>query len=220
MSPESDPFLLPDHPAYPEIMTDAAVNVLRSNGVTEFSVSKLARWMKVTPQALLNMYSRARAIELIAICFSRRWERWSISEFAWQRTEHPCPLALPKNENERHGVRVLGVLEELAEGERLRGNPLPSRHFADLRRDEMELLSSRLVALRPGQEFAPAATVELEGLFAFVSGLRRRLADSSGALTWEQARELFACAVNQVSGSVPDGRTTPPEEHPRHEPAA
>jgi hypothetical protein len=176
--------------------------------------------MKVSPQALLNMYSRSRALELIIICFSRRWQRWSIGEFAWQRADQPCPLALPHGEDERHGVRVLSVLAELAEGERLRGNPVPTHHLADLHRDEVELLSNRMVALCPGEELEPPDGVEVEGLHALLSGLRRRLADGPGALTWEQARELFARSVSAVAGSGPDGRTTPPELRPRHEPAA
>src|SRR5262249_54396834 len=120
------PFLLPDHRDYPEVLTDAAVHVLEMSGVAQFSVAALARWMKVSPEAIHNLYSRARVIELVIICFSRRWGYWTTSDHLWLRAEHPCPLRLPTTAEERHGVRVLRALEELARGERLRGNPLPA----------------------------------------------------------------------------------------------
>ena len=40
-----------------------------ATGVDRFSVAAIARWMNVTPAAVLNDYSRARVLELINICF-------------------------------------------------------------------------------------------------------------------------------------------------------
>lgn len=52
MSSDS-PFLLPHHLDYAEVITDAAVHVLEMRGVDTFSVSAMARWMKVSPEAVL-----------------------------------------------------------------------------------------------------------------------------------------------------------------------
>ena len=61
----TSPFLTPDNPDLVEVLTDAAVEVLRTRGVDRFSVSALARWMKVTPEAVLNVHSRSRVVEIV-----------------------------------------------------------------------------------------------------------------------------------------------------------
>lgn len=214
------PFLLPDHREYAEILTDAAVHVLEMRGVAEFSVAAMARWMKVTPEAVHNLYSRARAIELVVMCFSRRWLHWTLSEYGWLRADHPCPLQLPGTPEERHGVRVLLALTELARGEGLRGNPLPERHLADLRREEAELLRLRLLQMNPALPLPAGGGVQLTGLLALVSGLRTALAAEPTALTLEQASEIFAGAVSAIVGPATGEQTTSPGPHPPHEPAA
>jgi len=216
----SSPFLLPDHRDYPEVLTDAAVHVLATRGVASFSISAMARWMKVSPQAALNMYSRSRTIELVTICFSKRWLRWSIGEAAWLRQEHPCPLRLPRTVDERHGVRVLAALDELARGESLRGNPLPAGHLARLRDDEADLLGSRLAELSPTQFYRPAAAEDVRGLLALASGLRQALTQQPVKLTWDEASRQLAAAASAVASSGPDAPTTSSDLPPPSEPAA
>lgn len=216
----TSPFLLPDHCDYAEVLTDAAVQVLATRGVATFSVSAMARWMKVSPQAALNMYSRSRVIEVVTICFAKRWLAWSISEIAWLRQEHPCPLRLPRTAEERHGVRVLAALDELARGEQLRGNPLPAGHHSRLRKDETDLLRFRLAELSPSQLHSPAGAQEVRGLLALVSGLRLALVQQPVTLTWDEAGRQFAAAASAVASSEPDGRTRPPDLLPPNEPAA
>lgn len=59
------PFLRMDDPHPSEILTDAAVHVLAERGLASFSVGALARWMKVTPAAVLKATSRAQVIEIV-----------------------------------------------------------------------------------------------------------------------------------------------------------
>ena len=221
----SSPFLLPDHPDYAEVLTDAAVHILATRGVASFSVSAMARWMKVSPQAALNTYSRSRAIEVVTICFSKRWLRWSIGEHDWLRQQQACPLRLPRTEEERHGVRVLAALAELARGEALMGNPLPAGHLARLRDEETELLRSRLAQLSPTQLspagiVSPAAERELRGLMCLLGGLRQGLVERPVKLTWQDACQQLAPAASAVASSVPDGQTTSSGLPPPSEPAA
>jgi hypothetical protein len=215
-----NPFVLPDHSDYAEILTDAAVHVLEMRGVAEFSVAAMARWMKVSPQAVHNLYSRSRAIEIVIICFCRRWLHWSASDYRWLHAEHPCPLRIPREPEERHGTRVLHALTELARGERVRGNPLPELHLAQLRTDEGELLRSRLAQLSPVQFYAPVEEIELNGLMAVLSGLRYTRAVDPASLTWEQACRAFARAVSAVAKPGQAAPTSPQDLHPPHEPAA
>jgi hypothetical protein len=215
-----NPFLLPDHADYAEVLTDAAVHVLEMRGIAEFSVASMARWMKVSPEAVHNLYSRSRAIEVVTICFCRRWLHWSASDYLWLDAENPCPLRIPRELEERHGTRVLHALTELARGERLRGNPLPDQHLARLRKDEADLLRSRLAQLSPAQWYTPIAEVELNALMALLGGLRHSRAVDPALLTWEQACETFGRAVSAVANPAPAGPTRPQDLPPPREPAA
>jgi hypothetical protein len=216
----SNPFLRPDDCRYEEILTDAAVHVLETTGVDRFSVAAMARWMKVTPVAVNNHYSRARVLDLVTICFSRRWLGWSVSDPRWLQAEHPCPLQLPRTAEERHGVVVLQAIGELARGERVRGNPLPALRLAGLRADEREMLGSRLTQLNPADIYTPVADDELRGLTAVLTGLRTGLAQDPPELSWEAACEQFARAASAAAGS---GRDVPSKRsglNPPNEPAA
>jgi len=215
-----NPFLLPDHADYAEILTDAAVHVLEIRGVAEFSVAAMARWMKVSPQAIHNLYSRSRAIEVVTIRFCRRWLHWSASDHRWLQAEHPCPLRIPREPEERHGTQVLQALTELARGERVRGNPLPELRLAHLRNNERDLLRSRLAQLSPAQFYAPVEEIELSGLMALLSGLRHTRAVDPASLTWEQACRAYARAVSAVANPAPAAPTSPQDLPPPHEPAA
>jgi hypothetical protein len=218
------PFLRPEHRDYPEILTDAAVHVLETTGVDRFSVAAMARWMKVTPEAIHNYYSRARVLDLVTICFSRRWLQWSVRDVRWLQAAPPCPLLLPSTPEERHGVRVLQALTELARGERVRGNPLPATRLSNLRSAERELLASRVTQLKATDIYEPVADIDLAGLMALLYGLRSGLAEDPPLLGWESACARFAEAASAVAGAVAgsgrDAPTTRLDLNPRNEPAA
>jgi hypothetical protein len=184
------PFLRMDDARLPEILTDAAINVLGSGGIDRFSVRALARWMKVSPPAVLNDFSRARVLELIIISFEKRWLAWSGSEPIFGPAPAAVPLRLPATPDECLGVRVYSGLQQLAEAERLRDNPGPTTHLERLRDEELVLLRFRLeppdrccTCLIDDQ--AVAATL------AMVQGLRLALADRSPVMTWSQACEAL-----------------------------
>ncbi len=214
------PFLLPDHRDYVEILTDGAVHVLETTGVDRFSVAAIARWMKVSPEAIHNHYSRARVLDIVTIRFSRRWLQWSVGDPRWLKAPHPCPLRLPRAADERHGVVVLQAITELARGERVRGNPLPTLRLAKLREDERELLGSRVTQLRSADIYGPVEDVELRNLNALLTGLRSALAEDPPGLTWEAACEQFARAASAVAGSARDAPSRQSDLNPPNEPAA
>lgn len=151
--------------------------------------------------------------------FCRRFLRWSLGDVAWIQSPI-CPLRLPQTSEERHGIRVLHALQELAEGERRRGHPLPGQHLARLREDEAEVLRSRLAQVSPAQFDSPVAEPDLRGLTALVRGLRASLVDDPARLTWTEACEQLDRAVRTVVGSDPATPTTETDRHPPHEPAA
>ena len=214
------PFLLPDHVDYAEILTDAAVHVLETTGVDRFSVAAMARWMKVAPEAIHNRYSRARVLDVVMICFARRWLRWSVGDARWLQADHPCPLRLPRTAEDRHGVVVLQALTELARGERVLGNPLPGFRLAQLRKDEAELLDDRVTQLNSADIYTPIADVELRGLMALLTGLRSGLAEDEPGLSWGVACEVFAKAASEVARSGRDARPMRSDRSPQSEPAA
>src|SRR4051794_19417767 len=114
-----DPFMRPDDVRYAQILTDAAISVLRIMATDRFSVSAMARWMKVEPPAVLGQYSRSRVLQLVCICFTERWLSWSSTPDD-EPTDAPFLLRLPGTAAEVHGVRVLAALRELARGEFMR----------------------------------------------------------------------------------------------------
>jgi hypothetical protein len=203
------PFLRMDDPQLPEILTDATWEVLARHGLTEWSVAALARWMKVTPEAVYKQHRRSRVVELVVICFVRRWHQWAALEFPWD-----SPLRLPATEHERHAVVVRAALEELARGEAVRGNPLPARQFELLRADELALLAQRLDHLvtqanadRMGRQVLPGRKVsesDVHAVMAVIGGLRHALTQRPPALTHSEAVELVRREVSLIA----DARST------------
>jgi hypothetical protein len=189
------PFLRPDDPRYAEILTDATFHVIGAGGLGGFSVGALARWMRVTPGAVLKSLSRAEVIELVTVTFGRRWLEWAACDRA-------LAAALPRSDEELCGVRVHLALLELARGEEVRGNVAPARHLAQDRAEELDML-----ALRLSTTFArPVGPRELQATAAMVDGLRHRLAVFEPAMTSEAAcsilGELVDRLADQSSGSV------------------
>jgi hypothetical protein len=181
------PFLRLDDPGIPAVLTDATVNVLGARGIDRFSVRALARWMKTTPAAVLNNYSRARVLEIVIITFERRWLEWSGSEPMYGPNPAQVPLRLPATPDECLGVRVHSALQQLAEAERLRDHPASTAHLERLRDEELELLRFRLEGQRADCCQERFAERDVLGIMAMVTGLRLALADPSPALTWEDA---------------------------------
>ena len=195
------PFLRPEAGSYAEILTDATVHVLGAQGIDRFSVRALARWMKVVPATVLGEYSRARVLELVVICFERRWLAWSASEAMYGPAPTGLPLRLPLTEDEKLGVRVHGALQQLAEAEQLRGNPAPSVHLARLRREEHELLRHRLGQLARLTGHHPPSEAAVSSTMALVTGLRVMLADPAAELSWTDA---CAALLQQVTRHLED----------------
>jgi len=196
------PFLRPDERDYPEILTDAAVHVLGGQGFDRFSVRALARWMKITPAAVLNDYSRARVLELINIRFGNRWLAWSASEPLFGPTPASVPLRLPEGPDERLGIGVLTALQLLAEGERVRGNPVPAYQLDRLRDEELALLRHRLesaLSCCGGR----SDDREVRAVMALIRGLRLALAEAQPRLTRAEASDALRDYVLSVTRHAP-----------------
>jgi hypothetical protein len=187
------PFLRRDSVDYAEVPTDAAVHLLAGKGIDRFSVRAIARWMKVAPATILGDYTRARVLELVLICFRRRWLAWSASEPLWGPTPARVPLRLPLTSDERVGVRVYSALGHLAEAERLRGNSRPASLFERIGREEAELLRVRM---RPRCCDADAGDTAVHGVMALASGLRSSLSGSEPPLDSDAAVDLLADYVS------------------------
>ena len=185
------PFLRPDDRDYAEILTDATIHVLGAQGVDRWSVRAVARWMKVTPAAVLNDYSRRRVLEIVIICFERRWLAWAAAETMYGPSPTDTPLRLPATPDEHLGVRVLSSLQLLAESERLRGNPAPAVHLGRLRKEEQVLLRHRVSLLAERLGTPMPAEEAVTATLALVTGLRLALADPSPAITYPVACELL-----------------------------
>ncbi|WP_157544782.1 hypothetical protein [Nocardioides halotolerans] len=194
-----------DDREYAEILTDAAFFVISGKGVDRFSVRALARWMKVSPAAILNDYSRGRTLAMIAGRFGQRWLAWSAGDPLFGPTPARVPLRLPEGPDEQLGIRVLGALQLLAEGERVRGNGVPASQLDRLREEELALLRQRL---RDALRCCGAAPDDrhVAGIMALTRGLRETLADAESRLTPTEATEILSGYVAAAHATGCDGR--------------
>lgn len=191
-----DPFLRPDAPGYDEIFADGLVATLAAQGLTSWSVAAVARWMKVSPPAVLQKFSRARLLELAISAYGRRWLAWSTAVTGDPGSGGPLPARLPRSAAERHGVRVWALLGELARGELLAGREGASaRYAAALETEHLQVLRSLPGTLgrEPTPEEALATT-------ALVSGLRQALVDERTVP--ELAEACLRAHVTRLSRSV------------------
>jgi len=208
--PEDEPFLRPAALRTVDLLTEAAVNLLRTEGVDALSVGALARAINVTPQAVLKDYPRARVIELICIGFGDRWQSWACPD-----RKHDLPARLPRIAGERHGVQVMRALMELARGEQVRGRPTAALFLAGVAQRERDTLGAELDRICDRR----VTDDELARVHALVTGLRLALVDGPSEderhLTWEVAADLLRRQVaelvvdNQLAGDTLD-RETPP----------
>jgi hypothetical protein len=178
------PFTRDSSPRLPDIVTDGAVHLIGSAGVDRFSIRSIARWMRVTPSRLLDVYSRARLLEIIAIEFGNRWLEWTLAD------EEGSLLRLPESPDERLGVCVRTALEQLAESERHRGKPEPSNQFDYLDNQERAHLEMRMRGLSP--TCCPPDDHEVRAAMAVIAGLRVAVAHDPARLDLEVARRVLS----------------------------
>jgi len=186
------PFYREDSVDYSEMFTDALVDVLGAGGLDQFSVGAVARWMQLTPQAILQRCGgRARLLEWVTDSFARRWLGWSSRVGPEEFGLNPLG-ALPATDHERLGVRVWQALAELARGELVAGRPGPSLIVSECRAQERQLLSW---ALRDHWGRSPAEWDcdgwETDAAFALLEGVRFALARESEPMPLERGREVI-----------------------------
>ena len=191
------PFLRPTDPRLAEIVTDGAVHILAGHGVDRFSIRAIARWMRVTPAYLLNDFSRARLVEIILITFGDRWIQWCGAETA----PNGVGLRLPETPDECAGVRVRAALEQLADAEWLRGNPLPAHQVSDMAAREASLLAHRMHAASPPC-CAPGRD-EVIGVQALLHGLRQQMASPESPMPLDRARSVLDSATAGLTSHRP-----------------
>ncbi|GAA4378128.1 hypothetical protein [Nocardioides caricicola] len=194
-SPRS-PFLIPDS-AHPfDIYTDAVVHLLADRGIDRLSVRAIARWMGVTPAAVLQRHSQAQIREIVVARFGWRWVEWSCP-----RRDSGLPARLPTSADECHGVRVWQALGEISRGAALAGHPAPQSRLEQARRDEAEAVAvslTRLIRRRPDPR-------ETAGVLALVSGLRAEIAAAGSVVTSDVAAGILRDHVERLrqDGGVP-----------------
>jgi hypothetical protein len=207
---ETSPFLRPYDPTFEGIVTDGAVHVLERHGVTGFSISKIARWMRVTPSALLNDHSRSRLMEIVVMTFGDRWLEWSTT------TESPssaalsssAALRLPQTRDELRGVRAWADLRRLADSAEVCGDAAARVRVAEVDCAERDLLGQLVTSLAP--PCCPPSRVDIAVLMALTTGLRLDLAATAPALELRQAREVLQRGVDALTlhaGTCGDLRT-------------
>ena len=200
------PFVRPYALGIDEMLADGAVDLFRKRGVDALNVAALARWMRISRQALHERLwdpegTRRRIMRLTLLAFAERWLDW----VQLALLDDPPVPALPSTEEEAHGVRVWAGLQELARGERSSGNPDPAAVVAATLVREGESLKARVAAwvgANPSDE-------DLAELLALTDGLRASLIESVPRISYDQARALLARRLEALR-SPPSATGTPP----------
>lgn len=182
------PFLRPDAPSINDMLADGAVALLEERGIAAVNVAALARWMGVTKQTLSERLwdpdgPRRRIIRLTVLAFANRWLDWVDSALLG---DPPVP-ALPRSEEEVHGVRVWAALTELARGERVSGNPDPAAGIVatlEQERDAVRLRLKRWIGVDPSED-------EVVELCALADGLRAALVQPTTRLSSDDAQRIL-----------------------------
>ena len=183
-----DEFLRPHSLEYGDMVTDAAVEVLRDATLPGLSVRALARWMGITGPALTQRFgSRQRILEIVLTRYTRRWLGWA----GWPDPTDACPARIPESPIEIHALRVWLALHELANGEHRAGNDELSGVLTWARQEERELLGRGL-----DDRLARRVTdLEVDATLALLEGLRCALAVPEPKLTADEARSILAAHV-------------------------
>lgn len=191
----SSPFLRPDAVGYPAIFADGLVHLLGRSGLDRWSVRELARWMKVTPAAVLAKYRRADVLVMAVSEYARRWVAWA----GYPPYDSGLPASLPASAEEVHGVRVWWLLGELARSERLAGRPAAEEVYLAAEREERAFLARELEVLVERR----VSTEDLTATAALVAGLRALLVAPAPALSAEAAQQVLHAHVARLRGPAP-----------------
>lgn len=184
-----------DSAHHTDILTDGTVWVLARSGVDAYDMAALARWAKVSRQAIARRWSRAEVVEMVVERFEQRWLAWSC------RDRDRLPLALPRDHDERLGVRVRDAVVELALGEEAAGRPAAAAAVRATEARELEHVQRAL----------PGGTMqELAAVVALTAGLRRVLSLTPELLAPADAEDVLLRAIRR--GAEPDGGTDPARE--------
>lgn len=185
-----NPFLRPDAAGYPAIFADGIVHLLARRGLDRWSVGEIARWMKVTPAAVLQSFSRSRVVHLAVLEIGKRWVKWAASP----PYAKGIPASLPESDEERHGVRVWALLGELARSERMAGRAEPEEAYVAAQREEVAFLHSRLEGLLE----RTATEQEVLETAALVTGLRALLVEPEPGLAVADAEGVLREHVERL----------------------
>lgn len=194
------PFVRPAALGIDEMLADGAVDLFRKRGVDALNVAALARWMRISRQALHERLwdpegSRRRIMRLTLLAFANRWLAWVEVPLV---DDPPLP-ALPSTEEEVHGVRVWAGLLELARGERSTGNTDPAAVVTATLARERESVTARVgewLGATPSEE-------DMSELFALTDGLRATLIESAPRITCDQARALLVRRLEAMRSAPP-----------------
>jgi hypothetical protein len=139
---------------------------------------------------VFQRFRRSRIVELTVREFADRWLAW----VAYPEWPSDVVATLPRTEEESHGVRVWGLMAELARGEKLAGRGWAESGYSEALVLEYGILSRRLGEVLGRQVSMEEALVTA----ALVHGLRAMLVAPAPLLDASQAQALLAGHVARI----------------------
>jgi hypothetical protein len=162
-----------------DLFADGFIQVVGARGLPAFSVAAVARWARLTPQAVLqDAGGRDGFVLLVTQQVAQRWSAWATG---W---DAELPVALPATDEERTGVRAWGSLVELARAE-----------WAAGRSEAAEVVVEALARERTGYQWRLQATrpplpEELDSLICLLDGVRSAMARTIEPMALERGQSI------------------------------
>jgi AcrR family transcriptional regulator len=184
MFPETDPwFLRPWSCDQPDVLTDAAFELIAEGGTSALTMRALAAQTRMSPSWITDRFTnRARMLAIIADIFGDRWVTWIRARV----TTSGIAALLPATDEEIVANRVWLALVELGRVAREVG-----WRTSAVRRDERAVVA-RLLACRSGD-------LRVDDVLAMVDGLRAGMADPERSLHPDRARTILSTHFSRFS---------------------
>lgn len=159
---------------YVDMLTDAAIHIVRDHGMGGLTVRAVADWLGVRPPAVSQRTTRQQMLADVVALFCVRWSAWVRDR---SRTEGVFAL-LPATDEDVAAVRVL-----LAVVEHARHDESAAAKVAEIAAGERAVLERCAEVTEPS---------DLEWVEALVNGLRAAVCAPQSPMSAERAREVLA----------------------------
>jgi AcrR family transcriptional regulator len=170
---------------YLDMLTDAALHIVRDHGMAGLTVSAVADWLGVTRAAVAQKTSRDRMVADVVETYCLRWSEW----VRIRSRDQGAFALLPGTDEDVAAVRIWLALAEQA-----RNDACVAQRMSAVAGEERDLLK-RCAGITDA--------VSLETVIALVTGLRHASCAPEQPMSAARAREVLAAHLDVAVPDLP-----------------